>query len=105
MLITENLVDQAFLDKYCVGYDDKTLPAGAPKNSDYKSYILGKGPDKTAKTPAWAAKICGVTADTIARLAREIGDDQAGLHLPGLGHRNARPMASRVRVPSPCCRF
>ena len=32
VMITENLVDQAFLDKYCVGYDEKTLPASAPKN-------------------------------------------------------------------------
>jgi DmsA/YnfE family anaerobic dimethyl sulfoxide reductase A subunit len=73
VLITENMVDQDFLDKYCVGYDEKTLPAGAPKNSDYKSYILGKGPDGVAKSPAWAAKICGVPAANIVRLAREIG--------------------------------
>ncbi|MCW1889064.1 hypothetical protein OK016_01870 [Vibrio chagasii] len=44
-MITEDLVDQPFLDKYCVGYDEKTLPASAPKNSDYKSYILGLGED------------------------------------------------------------
>ena len=31
VLINENLVDQPFLDKYCVGYDEKTLPADAPK--------------------------------------------------------------------------
>ena len=44
--ITKNQVDQAFLDKYCVGYDEKTLPASAPKNADYKSHILGRGPDR-----------------------------------------------------------
>ena len=43
VMITENLVDQAFLDKYCVGYDEKTLPASAPKNGHYKAYILGEG--------------------------------------------------------------
>ena len=42
VMINENLVDQAFLDKYCVGYDEKTLPKSAPKGSDYKSYILGQ---------------------------------------------------------------
>jgi DmsA/YnfE family anaerobic dimethyl sulfoxide reductase A subunit len=73
VLISENMVDQDFLDTYCVGYDEKTLPASAPKNSDYKSYILGKGADGVAKTPEWAAKICGVPAATIVRLAREIG--------------------------------
>lgn len=36
VLINENLVDQAFLDTYCVGYDEKTLPADAPKNGHYK---------------------------------------------------------------------
>lgn len=29
VLIDENLVDQPFLDTYCVGYDEKTLPEGA----------------------------------------------------------------------------
>ena len=56
VMIKENLVDQAFLDKYCVGYDEKTLPKSAPKGSDYKSYILGLGEDKTPKTPEWASK-------------------------------------------------
>lgn len=56
-MITENLVDQEFLDKYCVGYDEKTLPASAPKNGHYKAYILGEGPDGVAKTPEWASQI------------------------------------------------
>lgn len=72
VMINENLVDQAFLDRYCVGYDEKTLPASAPKGSDYKSYILGQGPDKVAKTPLWASRITQVPVDTIERLAREI---------------------------------
>ena len=73
VMITENMVDQAFLDKYCVGYDEKTLPASAPANSDYKSYILGKGFDGVEKTPAWASKITGIPEDTIIKTAREIG--------------------------------
>ena len=72
-LIRNNWVDQAFLDKYCVGYDEKTLPASAPKKSDYKSFILGEGEDKTPKTPQWASKITGIPVETIVRLAREIG--------------------------------
>ncbi|MDY4162784.1 MAG: DMSO/selenate family reductase complex A subunit [Sutterella sp.] len=70
--ITKNQVDQAFLDKYCVGYDEKTLPASAPKNADYKSYILGRGPDRGEKTPEWAAKITGIPADVIRQLAAEM---------------------------------
>lgn len=73
VLITENLVDQDFLDKYCVGYDEKTLPAGAPTNGHYKAYILGQGDDAIVKTPIWAADITGIPADKIIKLAREIG--------------------------------
>lgn len=74
VLISENKVDQAFLDTYCVGYDEKTLPASAPAKSDYKNYILGNGADKLAKTPGWASTITGIPVSTIVRLAREIGD-------------------------------
>ncbi|WP_318365242.1 selenate/tellurate reductase subunit YnfE [Enterobacter sp.] len=73
VLINENMVDQPFLDKYCVGYDEKTLPAGAPANSHYKAYILGQGDDGIAKTPQWAAQITGIPAEKIVQLAREIG--------------------------------
>ncbi len=73
VLIDENLVDQPFLDTYCVGYDEKTLPEGAPANGHYKAYILGQGDDATAKTPQWASRITGIPADRIIKLAREIG--------------------------------
>ncbi|MFB2862568.1 selenate/tellurate reductase subunit YnfF [Aeromonas sp. MdU4] len=73
VLITENMVDQPFLDKYCVGYDEKTLPESAPKNGHYKAYILGQGEDGVAKTPEWAERITAIPASTIIKLAREIG--------------------------------
>lgn len=73
VLIAEGLVDQQFLDTHCVGYDEKTLPASAPRNGSYKAYILGDGPDGIAKTPEWAAPITGIPADRIVKLAREIG--------------------------------
>jgi anaerobic dimethyl sulfoxide reductase subunit A len=85
VLITEDMVDQAFLDKYCVGYDEKNLPKGAPKGSDYKSYILGKGTDKKAKTPQWASDITGIPVDTIVRIAREIGMTKPCYVTQGLG--------------------
>jgi Tat-targeted selenate reductase subunit YnfE len=55
-----------------VGYDEQTLPAGAPANASYKDYILGKGTDKTEKTPAWAAKITQIPEKRIVELAREM---------------------------------
>ncbi|WP_037385867.1 dimethylsulfoxide reductase subunit A [Serratia sp. DD3] len=85
VLITENLVDQPFLDKYCIGYDEKTLPAGAPANSHYKAYILGQGEDGIAKTPAWAAQITGIPADRIIKLAREIGSIKPAYICQGWG--------------------
>lgn len=85
VLITENLVDQDFVDTYCVGYDSKTLPASAPANSDYKSYILGKGEDGIEKTPEWASKITGIPVETIVRIAREVGTTKPTFIAQGWG--------------------
>ena len=72
VMITEDTVDQEFLDAYCIGYDERTLPASAPRNGSYRSYILGEGPDATPKTPQWASAITGVPATEIVKLAREM---------------------------------
>jgi len=48
--------DQAFLEKYCTGYD-QFLP-----------YLIGDS-DGQPKTPEWAAEICGIDANTIHQLA------------------------------------
>ncbi|MDK9606816.1 selenate/tellurate reductase subunit YnfE [Lelliottia wanjuensis] len=85
VLIDENLVDQPFLDKYCVGYDEKTLPADAPASGHYKAYILGQGEDGTAKTPEWASRITGIPADRIIKLAREIGSAKPAYICQGWG--------------------
>jgi anaerobic dimethyl sulfoxide reductase subunit A len=58
VMIKENLHDQAFLEKYTVGFDK------------FKEYVLGRE-DGVDKTPAWAAEISDVDAATIERLARE----------------------------------
>lgn len=71
--IVHGWIDQKFLDEYCVGFDAKTLPKSAPAHADYRSYIMGEGPDKTPKTPEWAAKITGIPVDVIRNLAREMG--------------------------------
>ena len=85
VLIDENLVDQPFLDTYCVGYDEKTLPADAPVNGHYKAYILGQGEDGTAKTPQWASRITGIPVDRIIKLAREIGSTKPAYICQGWG--------------------
>ncbi|GJL35278.1 dimethyl sulfoxide reductase subunit A [Enterobacter hormaechei] len=85
VLINENMVDQPFLDKYCVGYDEKTLPEGAPANGHYKAYILGQGDDGIAKTPQWASAVTGIPADRIVKLAREIGQTKPACICQGWG--------------------
>ncbi|WP_194785564.1 DMSO/selenate family reductase complex A subunit [Actinomyces haliotis] len=72
VMLEEDLHDQDFLDKYCVGFDEQHMPDGAPANASYRSYVEGKGTDGVEKTPEWAADITGVPADQIRRLAREI---------------------------------
>ncbi len=58
VMIREGLHDQAFLDRYTVGFDR------------FREYVLGQE-DGIEKTPAWAAEISGVPAETIVALARE----------------------------------
>lgn len=85
VLISENLVDQPFLDKYCVGYDETTLPEGAPANGHYKAYILGQGDDGVEKSPQWASAITGIPVDKIIKLAREIGSTKPAYIAQGWG--------------------
>lgn len=72
VMVSEDLQDQDFLDRYCVGFDEHTLPDGAPANSSYRAYLEGRGPDGVEKSPEWAAGITGVPAQRIRQLAREI---------------------------------
>ena len=58
-LVTKNLTDEDFLEEYTVGYDK------------VKAYITGES-DGVAKTPEWAAKICGIPAKKIRELAQTI---------------------------------
>jgi anaerobic dimethyl sulfoxide reductase subunit A len=84
VMLTENLHNQAFLDKYTVGFDEATLPKGAPANSSYRSYVMGLA-DGVKKTPEWAEKITGVPAATIVRLAREIATTKPCAMIQNLG--------------------
>lgn len=95
------MVDQPFLDKYCVGYDEKTLPANAPRNAHYKAYILGEGPDGIAKTPEWAAKITSIPAEKIIQLAREIGSAKPAYICQGWGpqrHSNGEQTSRAIAM-------
>lgn len=99
VLINEGLVDKEFISGYCVGYDEEQLPEGIPEGNSYRSYILGLGPDKTAKTPEWASGITGIPEDVIIHLAREIGQAKPAYISQGWGsqrHSNGEQTARAI---------
>lgn len=57
VLVTEELHDRAFLDRYTVGYER------------FEAYLFGRG-DGQPKDADWAAKICSIDAGTIREMAR-----------------------------------
>jgi len=85
VMLQENLHDQAFLDTYCLGFDEQHLPATAPPNSSYRSYVMGLGADKTQKTPQWAEGITGIPETVIVTLAREYAMVKPAALLCGYG--------------------
>lgn len=71
IIITENLHNQAFLDKYTVGFDQFT------------DYVLGKE-DGIVKTPKWAQAITGVDSALTTRLARQYATTKPAALMEGL---------------------
>jgi molybdopterin guanine dinucleotide-containing S/N-oxide reductase-like protein len=67
--ITEGTYDRSYISTHTIGFDESSLPAGAPPNSSFKSYVMGLA-DGIPKTPKWASPICGVPSWTIKALAR-----------------------------------
>ena len=84
VLVTEGLHDQAFLDRYCVGFDDAHMPEGVPGGLSFRSYVSGAA-DGTPKSPEWAAPITGIDAATIRRLAIDFGTRKPAQLLQGCG--------------------
>lgn len=66
-----SVIDWDFLDRCTIGFDADHMPEGAPKEDNFKDYVLGTY-DGQPKTPAWASEICGVPADKISELALDI---------------------------------
>ncbi|MCO6556049.1 MAG: molybdopterin-dependent oxidoreductase [Gilliamella sp.] len=84
-LLEEDRIDDAMLNQYCVGWNTESLPDSAPPFSDFKSYILGLGNDRTPKTPGWAAKKTGIPAEQIRKLALDIVNAKAAWISQGYG--------------------
>ena len=58
VIVSEQLYDREFVDNWTYGFEP------------FRKRLFGQE-DGFARTPAWAAEICGVPAETIERLARE----------------------------------
>ncbi|MFC2003742.1 molybdopterin-dependent oxidoreductase [Chloroflexota bacterium] len=71
VIIKENLQDQAYLDKYTVGFEH------------FKHYVIGDE-DGIPKTPSWAEDITGVPASTIENLAREYATTKPAALIDGI---------------------
>ena len=41
VMIVHQVHDQDFLDTYCVGFDRYHMPSGAPREDNFKDYVLG----------------------------------------------------------------
>lgn len=72
VIISENLQDAAFIDKFTVGFDK------------YRDYLLGKE-DGIAKTPQWAEAITKVPSEVISNLAREYAESKPAALIAGWG--------------------
>lgn len=84
--ITEDKIDKEFLDTYCVGFDEDTMPESAKgQNKSYRDYIMGTGYDMVEKTPEWAAPITCIPADKIRALAADIAAAEAPFICQGWG--------------------
>lgn len=72
VIMSENLHDRAFLDRYTVGFDR------------YRAYVMGHE-DGVPKTPGWAEEICGIPAETLTQLARQYATSKPAAFIAGWG--------------------
>ena len=68
----EDLYDHFFVEERCLGFDK------------YFAYLKGKE-DGIAKTPAWAAKITGISEECIVELARSYANTKPAALMQGYG--------------------
>ncbi len=84
VIVSENLHDKAFIDRYTLGFDEASMPEGVPANESLVAYLTGKK-DGIIKTPEWAEKITHVPAQTIRQLARDYATTKPAALIQGWG--------------------
>ncbi len=84
VILQEGLQDQAYMDTYCIGFDEAHMPEGVPANESYRSFLFGLK-DGVERTPEWAEAITGVPAGKIRELARELAAAKPACIMSGYG--------------------
>jgi anaerobic dimethyl sulfoxide reductase subunit A len=84
VIISENLHDKAFIERYTIGFDEASMPQGVPANESLVAYLMGDK-DGVVKTPQWAEKITHVPAQTIRQLARDYATTKPAALIQGWG--------------------
>lgn len=97
-MITENLIDEANINKYAVGFSRETLPESAKFNASYKDYVMGTGDDGIEKTAEWAANISGIPAVRLQQLARQMVSAKACYICQGWGPQRHHNGEQTVRA-------
>lgn len=87
-VISQDVLDQGFLDRCTVGFDAAHMPADAKTDENFRDYVLGKY-DGIEKTPEWASEICGCPVERIEEFARIMGaGNKVSIHSNGAPARN-----------------
>ncbi|WP_435953801.1 DMSO/selenate family reductase complex A subunit [Dryocola sp. BD626] len=84
VIISENLHDKAFIERYTLGFDEASMPEGVPANESLVAWLTG-AKDGISKTPEWAEPITGVPAQTIRQLARDYATTKPAALIQGWG--------------------
>lgn len=100
--IENDQIDQDFLDKYCVGFDESTMPESAKgQHKSYRDYVMGEGYDKVEKTPEWASEITQISPEKIRELADTIAAAEAPFICQGWGpqrHTNGETTSRAITL-------
>lgn len=84
VIVSENLHDKAFIERYTLGFDEQNMPEGVPPGESLVAYLMGHK-DGVVKTPEWAERITHVPAQTIRQLARDYATAKPAALIQGWG--------------------
>ncbi len=65
------VIDWDFLHRYCVGFDEQSMPENASTNENFKGYLEGDY-DGIVKDAAWASALCGTPTEDIEWFAEQM---------------------------------